>query len=174
MVNETSDISLHIAVLGTTGIRLLPHVPVDSRNLALLTGTGLHITHVPANKQVREILIYDVAFMPSVSAETKQHPEVARQTDYRCGPDSRYSLMGQLDILDEFASEDGNRLKIFVYMADLRTLLLLCGDIESNPGPSNGDRKPQNQETDGVGLHIFIFLQNNLCHIVPMYWICPY
>ncbi len=134
---------LHTTDLYTTGIRILP---VCSPDLTLLAGTtGLHITEVPAETQVREILMYDMAFMANVSCETKpcrKHAEITRQHLYRPGADSRNSSSGRSDILDEFRLNHGKRQIISIYTADLSTLLLLCGDIESNPGPANTGLKP--------------------------------
>ena len=59
------------------------------------------------------------------------------------------------DILDEFSSEEGDR--------DLTTLLLLCGDVESNPGPTDDDVEPppQNQQTDEVSSDMRCFCKIN-------------
>ena len=160
------NINPHTAAdLYTTGIRLLS---VDIPDLTLLTGTGLHITEVPAENQVRELLMYDVAFMSNVSRETKprsEHGEVTRQIVRSPGSDSRNSSAGLCDIVDEVSFDDGNRQNISTYTTDVRSLLLLCGDIESNPGPATTGLKPppRNRRIARVSLDIFFFLQKCTC-----------
>ncbi len=133
-VIKASD-SLHTAVLYTTGILL---VPVDSPDLTLLTGTA---TQCPSDNQVRENLIHNLPSMTSVSDE-----------------DSKDSPSGEPDILDQLNSEHRGRQNISMYTADLSKLLLLCGDIESNPGPTDRDEDPvtENQQTDEVSTEICI------------------
>ncbi len=141
-----ANASLHTADLYTTAIRVLP---VDIQDLTLLTGTGLNINAVPAENNARELLMYDVAFMANVSCYTKllhEHAEVTSQTLYRPGADSGNSSTRRSDILDEFSLI----LDELTSVPDLSTLLLLlCGDVESNPGPADS---PQNQGTAKVGI----------------------
>ncbi len=63
----------------------------------------------------------------------------------------------------QFSSEHQGRQNMYMYTADLSTLLRLCDDIESNPGPTDRDVDPptQNQETDEVGIETCTF-QNHM------------
>ena len=75
-----------------------------------------------------------------------------------CAEDSKDSPGGGPDILDQFNLEYQARQNISMYTADLSRLLLLCGDIESNPGPTDRDEDSvtQNQQTDEVSTGICI------------------
>ncbi len=153
MGNESLDkTSLQTAALYTTGIQLLP---VNIPDLTLLIGTGLHITRIPAHSQVREVQVYDLVLMPIVSSESKAHSEITSQTDYTPTPRSRYSMVGPSNIIGEFILKDSNNA---MSTADLIMLLLMCGDIESNPGPADRDvdLPQQNRQMDRVRPEIFI------------------
>ncbi len=67
------------------------------------------------------------------------------------------------NIPHQFSSEHQGRQNMYMYTADLSTLLQLCGDIESNPGPTDRNVEPptQNQETDGVSIETCTF-QNHM------------
>ncbi len=137
---------LHTAV---PGVRV---IPVDSPDLTPPTGTtAVHITHFPPDNQVRENLIHNVASVTSVSVEIVAYHEVTRQILSRPSEDSRDPPAGGPDIQA--------RQNIPMYTADLSRLLLLCGDIESNPGPTDrgADCVTRNQQTDDVSVEICIF-----------------
>ncbi len=137
MDNEALDnAGVERASLYTTGIQLLP---TDNSDLTLLTGSGLYFTDVPDEKQGRGIMANGVGFMHSTSGETNRHAVVSSHTVYRPGS-------------DWFRSEQMARQCIPVNAVDRSTLVLLCGDIESNPGPKDNDVEPprQKQKTDAV------------------------
>ncbi len=164
MGNDSLDeTSLQTSALYTTGIQLFP---VNIPGLTLLIGTGLHITHVPTDSQVRRIPAYDGVLMPIVSSETKAHSEITIQTDYKPSPGSRYSMAGRSNIAGELILKDSNNS---MSTADLSTLLLLCGDIESNPGPADRDVElpRENRQTGTVRLRIFFFEKlTNCCYMI--------
>ncbi len=142
---------LHTAACHTSGIRLLH---VDNPDLTSVTGTTvLHITHFPADNQVRENLIHNVPSLASVSGGIVTYHGATKQTLSRPSEDSRDPPEGGQDILHQFNSEYNS-----MYMANLSSLLLLCGDVESNPGPTDRDEGPatQNLQTDEVSLEICI------------------
>ncbi len=140
------------AEVNTAGMRVFP-VEIPDRILNI--GSGLNISNIPSDSQVRAIVMRDVASMPNVFHEPKPYTEATRQADYK-----RSSNLSSA--LDEFSLEEGDR--------DLRTLLLLCGDIESNPGPTDDDvgRPPQNQQTDEVSSDMYYFCKINS---FKWYWI---
>ncbi len=135
---HSDNTRVQTADLYTTGKHVHPI------NIQSVTGTDLHITDAPTNNQTREILVHDRAIVSGVSTKTKTHPEGKRQSDYRPCADTGDSSWGRSDITDEFRSGDGHRGEhsISMYTADLSTLLLQCGDIEPNPGPTDEDVKP--------------------------------
>ena len=150
MANKALDISLHTAVLYTAGTRPLP---VDNADLAPLNGTtGPHIRHIPADNQVRENLMHNELSVASFSVETAACYGATRQNLNMPSEDIRDPPAGEPDKLDQFKSEHRVRQNISMYTTNLSRLLLLCGDIESNPGPSDrdGDSLTMNQEIDGV------------------------
>ncbi len=136
------NVSLQRALLYTIGIQVLPASIPD---LTLLTGGGLNITDVPIDNRVREYPVCGVALMSSAPPRIKPRPEVTRQTSNTTSRDSSASLTVRLNSLDTFRSKNLARHSIAVYAADLSTLLLLCGDIEANPGPTAKDVEPLTQ-----------------------------
>ncbi len=146
--------NLHTAVLHTTGIEV---IPVGSPDLTPLTGTT---TQFPADNQVRENLIHNLSSMANVSVETMSYHGTTRQTLHSPSENSRDSPVGGPDIPDQFNSEYRARQNISMYTANVHRLLLLCGDIESNLGPTDRDGDPltQNQQTDGVSVNICKFI----------------
>ena len=133
------NISLPRALLYTVGLQVLPASIPD---LTLLTGSGLNITDVLIDNRVRD---FPVCGVPLMSSAPPPLPEVTRQTSNTTSTASRASLAVRLNSLDMFRSKNLARHSIAVYAADLSTLLLLCGDIEANPGPTAKDVEPLTQ-----------------------------
>ena len=137
--------------LYTTGFQV---IPAQHAGVVIVAGTGLHIK---PHTKVRNFVLFD---RPScdIYAEFKPYKEM-REAVYRPGLD-RTERSG---ITDYSNQEDLNRQSVPVYAAyrnmpvtplytaDLKDLLLLCGDVESNPGPTERDENvPDTQESDCV------------------------
>ncbi len=132
---ESDNTRVQTADLYTTGKQVPPI------NMPGLSGSDLHINDVTANNQAREVLVYDMVFFSGISSKIKPPSDVTRQTDYGPKVDTGDSSWRRSDITDEFTPGDRGEHSIPMYTADLSTLLLQCGDIESNPGPTDEDVK---------------------------------
>ncbi len=120
-------------------------LPVKTSFFALHKGRRIHFRNVPADRQVREILMHGVLIEPETYSSAINETLYKRQADRVVS-----AAVGGLEMSHYF--EDRHRSRIPVDLPDLRGLLLLCGDVESNPGPT--DRKHpafhQGQEADEV------------------------
>ncbi len=120
-------------------------IPTLIRGLDIVTGIILHIGNLQPAKQVRDIFMFDMPYLEVYTASRlcTEVTSVMRGTMH---------TGERQDILDYCNSEEREGQSISPYTADLSALLLLCGDVESNPGPTTTGEKPdpQSQQTEEV------------------------
>ncbi len=142
-------------------------IPTLIRDLDIVTGIILHIGNLQPAKKVRDIFIFDMPYLEVCTASSLC-------TEITSVMRGAMHTRERPDILDHCNSEERDGQSISPYTADLSALLLLCGDVESNPGPTTTGEKPhpQSQQTEEVStcdLHLHkccLFEYPGVCNLI--------